>query len=287
MKAFYTGLACTLLAATTVSASAQDSLTLRREIESALIRASESGTLADAGASARITSHGGIRYELGAVVDGRRSGTGGVKVLAVTPGSAAWRLDLRPGDQLLSINGRSVAGQDVQQAVNSGGGKLDVSWLRAGTRMAATDRADAVMVPAYQLTVGARSGGGCGFVSDRQGVVPKNEDIFPAEITRIDGRSTPLNGLYQYELPAGQHVLTVAEHVDVHRFSMQQSRQIALSNRLKTARQIYKTLVVDVKPNMTYRIGARLNRDRMDTESIRRNAYWDPVIWESRAQPCR
>ena len=37
---------------------------------------------------------------------------------------------------------------------------------------------------------------------------------------------------------------------------------------------------------MSYAIGARLLRDRLDAQSIRDNAYWEPVVWEERAEPC-
>ena len=271
-------------------ASAQDGTTLKREIETALARAAETGTLPDDGrGTTTLRSEARVRYDLGAVVDLRRAGTGGLPVLAVTPGSAASRLDLRAGDRLLAINGRNVAGRTdaLQQAIDAGNGKLSVQWLRGGKRLAAQDQADAVAVPAYQLTVGGRSAAGCGFVSDQQGVVPKSRQVFAAAITRIDGRSTPLAGQYEYELPVGKHVLTIAEGIDRNRLSIGQQKQIALSHRLKTAAQSYKTLVVDVQPNTTYRIGVRLLPDKLDAASVRRNAYWEPVVWEKRPQACR
>ena len=271
-------------------APAQDGATLRREIETALARAAETGTLLDDGRGTTLRSEARVRYELGAVVDVRSAGTGGLPVLAVTPGSAASRLDLRAGDRLLAINGRNVnAGGSgaLQQAIDAGNGKLAVQWLRAGKRLAAQDQADAVAVPAYQLTVGGRSAGGCGFVSDQQGVVPKSQQIFAAGITRINGRSTPLAGKYEYELPVGKHVLTIAENIDRNRLSIGQQKQMALSHRLKTAAQSYKTLVVDVQPNTSYRIGVRLLPDKLDNDAIRRNAYWEPVVWETRPQTCR
>lgn len=207
----------------------------------------------------------------------------------MTPGSAASRLGLRAGDRLLAINGRKVGTQasQLQQAIDAGGGKLAASWSRAGKRLVANDSADAIVIPAYQLVVGGVSTKGCGFVSDQQGVVPKRQGTFQGLITRVDGRSTPLGGEYEYELPSGEHVLTIADRIDRSRLTMREGRQMQLSNRLKTAAQSYKTLVVDVKPNTTYRIGVRLFKDKLDNDSIRRNAYWEPVVWETRAQTCR
>lgn len=278
-----------LAAAMTLPAAAQDSATLQREVETALVRAAESGTLPATGHAATLRGQARVRYELGAVVDVRNANANGLPVLAVTPGSAASRLGLRAGDRLLAINGRKVGTQanQLQQAIDAGGGKLAASWSRAGKQLAANDSADAVAIPSYQLIVGDATNKGCGFVSDQQGVVPKSEDIYRAEITRIDGRSTPLAGLYQYEIPTGRHVLTIAEKIDRHRMSLRVQRTAYLANRLKTAVQSYKTLVIDVKPNTSYLIGVRLLEDKLDDDSIRRNAYWEPVIWETRAQTCR
>ena len=69
--------------------------------------------------------------------------------------------------------------------------------------------------------------------------------------------------------------------------SLRVQRTAHLANRLKTAAQSYKTLVIDVKPNTSYLIGVRLLEDKLDNDSIRRNAYWEPVMWETRAQACR
>ena len=278
-----------LAVAIALPVAAQDSATLQREVETALVRAAESGTLPASGRTSTLRSEARVRYELGAVVDVRNASASGLPVLAVTPGSAASRLGLRAGDRLLSINGRKVGTQasQLQQAIDAGDGRLSASWSRAGKQLAANDAADAVAIPAYKLVVGDTASKGCGFVSDQQGVVPKSQDIFEGFITKVDGRSTPLGGKYEYELPAGKHVLTVMDRIDPNRLTMREQRQMYLAHRLKTAAQSYKTLVVDVKPNTTYRIGVRLFKDKLDNESIRRNAYWEPMVWETRAQACR
>ena len=48
----------------------------------------------------------------------------------------------------------------------------------------------------------------------------------------------------------------------------------------------YKPLVVDVQPGTTYKIGARLLRDRLDADSIRAKAYWEPVVWAVDPDAC-
>ena len=282
-------LASLVAASLSTTAIAQDHATLQREVETALVRAAEGSAWPPRGGAITVRRDARVRYELGAVVDVRNASGDGLPVLAITPGSAASRLGLRAGDRLLAINGRKVGAQaqQLQQAIDAGGGKIAASWSRAGKRLAANDAADAVAVPAYQLVLGGGNGQGCGFVSDKQGVVPKSQKIFDAFITRIDGRSTPLGGKYEYELPIGEHVLTITDRIDPNRLTAGQRKQMHLAHRLKTAAQSYKTLVVDVKPNTAYRIGVRLHSDKLDNESIRRNAYWEPVVWETRAQTCR
>jgi len=44
---------------------------------------------------------------------------------------------------------------------------------------------------------------------------------------------------------------------------------------------------VDIEPDRTYRIGARLHRDRLDRDGIRGNTFWEPVVWSSFASRCR
>ncbi len=49
----------------------------------------------------------------------------------------------------------------------------------------------------------------------------------------------------------------------------------------------YKAIVVTVEPNMRYSIGAKLDRNAMDNDAMRANAYWEPVVFKERAQECR
>jgi len=38
---------------------------------------------------------------------------------------------------------------------------------------------------------------------------------------------------------------------------------------------------------MRYSIGAKLDRNAMDNDAMRANAYWEPVVFKERAQECR
>ena len=142
-----------------------------------------------------------------------------------------------------------------------------------------------VAVPAYRIEIGPETRGACGFVTAHAGTVPKSQGIFRADITTIDGRSTPLQPVNRHRLPVGRHVLVVREFIDRHRLNSAQLLQIDKMKRFAMAKA-YKPLVVDVKPNTSYRIGARLLRDRLDTQSLRDNAYWEPVVWEEVPETC-
>lgn len=127
---------------------------------------------------------------------------------------------------------------------------------------------------------------GCGYVTDQRAAVPESQDIYRVEITRIDGRSTPLSGKPRYRVEAGRHELTVAERIDPSRLPGAAVAQIEKMERLEKARA-YRTLSVDVPAGTSLAIGARVLRDRLDVESIRDKAYWEPVVWDTRAEACR
>lgn len=133
---------------------------------------------------------------------------------------------------------------------------------------------------------GAAVAAGCGYVTDQRAAVPESQDIYRVEITRIDGRSTPLSGKPRYRVEAGRHELTVAEHIDPARLPGAAVAQIEKMKRLEKARA-YRTLSVDVPAGTSLSIGARLLRDRLDAQSIRDKAYWEPVVWDTRAEACR
>lgn len=223
------------------------------------------------------------RYELGAVVDVRRTSANGVTILAVTPGGAADRLGLQAGDQLRAINGHRLDGAPkpssaLENALQEGNGALRVEAVRKGKTLVFSGRADtADAVPQGNSK-------SCGYVST-EGVVPRSQGVFQAEITQIDGRSTPLQRTLRHRLHAGKHVLVVREFIDPARLNSAQLLQIAKMKKFAMARA-YKSLVVDVEPGVSYRIGARLFKDRLDTQSIRDNAYWEPVVWAEVPEAC-
>ena len=260
---------------------------LNRDIEAALLEQGDRNALGTSDAPLTVAAPAQVRYELGAVVV---AGDVGATVMAVTPGSAAQRLRLQPGDRLLAINGTRIAGAAdpvaaLETAVRNGDGTLRIEASRDGRTLQLSGRADVVAIPAYQLIVGAPGTTGCGYVTSTAGPLPNSRGIYRAEITRIDGRSTPLQPLNRHRLDAGRHVLTVRELIDRSWLSRAQIVQIAKMQRLEDA-DAYKTLVLDAKPGVSYRIGARLLRDRLDARNIRENAYWEPVVWAEVPERC-
>ena len=125
----------------------------------------------------------------------------------------------------------------------------------------------------------------CGFVTDQRGAIPRNDGIFPVVITRIDGRSTPLEPRNRHAVATGKRILTVDERIDRHRLPGAAIPQVERMRKLEQQRA-YKTLEVEVEPGMSHAIGARLRRDRLDAESIRNNEYWEPVVWDTRPERC-
>jgi len=261
-----------------------------RELDAALVQMSERGDLKDAGAPQVIQKPAQVRYELGAVVDVRSAQRSGLPVLALTPDGPAARIGLKVGDRLVALNGVRLDGASppaplLEQAMQRGQGRITAEVLRGTAPVTLRGTADVSAVPAYRLEIGPDTRGTCGFVTARMGVVPKTRNIFRADITTIDGRSTPLQSVNRHRLAAGRHVLVVQELIDTNRLNPAQLVQINKMKRFALAKA-YKPLVVDIKPNTSYRIGARLLRDKLDTQSLRDNAYWEPVVWEEVAEPC-
>lgn len=281
-------LAVTWLLAWPAMAQQADTAQLQRDVESALLALGDRGALGTSDEPLTVTAPAQVRYELGAVIVPRPDGA--PAIMAITPGGAAERLRLRVGDRLVSVNGQRLAGEadlvaTLQSAIAEGDGALRVEYLRAGKAQAARGSADIVAIPAYQLVVGAATTGACdGFVTD-QGVQPRSHAIYAADITRIDGRSTPLTPVNRHRVAPGRHVLTVRELIDRTWLNRAQIRAIELMQRRERARA-YKALVVDIQPGATYKVGARLLRDRLDSDSIRDNAYWEPVVWAVEPGAC-
>lgn len=227
------------------------------------------------------------RYVLGAVVDVRRANAKGITILAITPGGAANRIGLQAGDQLRVVNGRRLddtltPSSVLEQALQEGNGSLKIEAIRNGESIFLSGRADAES-PIATRHLG--TSGFCGYVTDQAAAPKISQGIHAAVITSIDGRSTSLQSVNRHRLSAGRHVLVVSEAIEDLYFNSSQQK-----NRFYTLRRLHarahKALVVDVKPGMILRVGAKLLHDKLNSESIRNNEYWQPVVWKEVPERC-
>lgn len=234
-----------------------------------------------------VTGASHARYVLGAVVDVRRANAKGITILAITPGGTANRIGLQAGDQLRVVNGRRLddtltPSSVLEQALQEGNGSLKIEAIRNGKSIFLSGRADTES-PIAASHIGASRF--CGYVTDQAAAPKISQGIHAAVITSIDGRSTPLQSPNRHRLSAGRHVLVVSEAIeDLYLNSSQQKNRFYTLRRLHA--RAHKALVVDVKPGMSLRIGARLLRDKLDSENIRNNEYWQPVVWKEVPERC-
>lgn len=265
-----------------------------RELDDAVVRMSERGDLQHGMAPPTFTQPARLRHGLGAVLDVRQANRAGLQVLAVTPNAAADRLGLREGDRIRAINGHRLDGNAaptplLQAALDAGNGRLRVELDRGGNRLTLEGSADVVQIPAYRMTVAPSASLGCGHVSDDWGLtvsprhirVPGNrpQDISQARVLRINGRSTPMQRQARHRVPAGRIILLVDEQIESQWFPLSGTQ---VHQRARNT----KPLVIDVQPGKRYQIAARRLVERITSDNVRRNDYWEPVMLSVRDEHC-
>lgn len=246
---------------------------------------------------------------LGLLVDSKTSAGDGLHVLAVTPGGNAERIGLRAGDVLVALNGNALASSDgaatLRNTVDTlpDGGKLDFNVRRDGKAQQLSGAAASMYLPAMHLSVGSgtalasnaspngamaaaqgsTSGGsaavsGCGRINDFD-VAPRGQQLHKARIIAIDNVTPGPHGSQAFRVEAGTHVIKVAEQIE--------SRYLAFNDRQRNSQLGggYKSITVNVAPDTTYLVAARLNDDQRDNPA--NGAYWDPVIWKEVPETCR
>jgi hypothetical protein len=251
---------------------------------------------------------------LGLLVDSKSSGAGdGLHVLAVTPGGNAERMGLRAGDVLVALNGTQLSPADgaatLRNTVDTlpDGGRLDFNVRRDGHATTVGGAATSTYLPAMHLSVGsgtalasnageagsnaaagssqgaygrgpADTSQGCGRISDFD-VAPRGQGLHKATIIAIDNHTPGPHGSQSYQVSAGPHTLKVSENIEQRYFSFN-SRQ-----RNAQVGGGYKTVDVNVAPDTTYLVAARLNENQRDNPA--NGAYWDPVVWKETPETCR
>jgi membrane-associated protease RseP (regulator of RpoE activity) len=248
---------------------------------------------------------------LGLLVDSSGTAHDGLHVLGVTPGGSAEHMGLRAGDVLVALNGAAltdgnVAAVTLRQAVDRlpSGGELAFEVRRENQAHSVSGAVNSVYLPPMRLSIGdgvalaangasaaaampmaaaaatsASTSTGCGRISDFD-VAPRQQQLHAAKIISIDGVTPGPTGATAYRVAVGQHVLKVAERIENRYLSFNDRQRNGGSNRDQ-----YKSLTVDVAPDTTTLIAARLNDDKRN--EWQGGAYWDPVAWKQTTESCR
>jgi membrane-associated protease RseP (regulator of RpoE activity) len=230
---------------------------------------------------------------LGLLVDSAHEYRDGLHVFGVTPGGGAERIGVRAGDVLVALNGNSLADKadaasEMRRSIGAlpDGSPLAFDIRRNGQAVAMSGALSSVYLPPMRLMIGtgallATSGtndvsSGCGRITEFD-VAPRQQHLHAAKIISIDGVAPGPTGTMSYRVKAGQHVLKVAEGIE--------SRYLSFGGRMHSAASVYKSLTIDVPPDTTILIAARLNEDKRNEPKD--GAFWDPVAWKQVAEPCR
>jgi hypothetical protein len=244
---------------------------------------------------------------LGVLVDsasGERA-RDGLHVVGTTPGSSAERMGLRSGDVLVAVNGAALVnlGDDAEGGARAAhvlrsqvdaladGAPLAFDVRRNGRDIAVSGALASTWIPAMRLMVGdgtvlaaahgnydpaATGAGACGRISIFD-VAPRQEQLHGASLINIDGKLAGVSGQTVFRVPAGEHVLEIGERIE--------NRYLTINDRQRNSGRRYKTLTVNVMPDTTYFVAARLNEDKR-TE-WKDGAFWDPKVWKETAENCR
>lgn len=231
---------------------------------------------------------------LGLLVDSAHEYRDGLHVFGVTPGGGAERIGVRAGDVLVALNGNSLADKAdaaalLRRAIDTlpDGSPLAFDIRRDGRAIAMAGALASVYLPPMRLLIGtgallatnAASDtsdiAGCGRITEFD-VAPRQQHLHAAKIISIDGVAPGPSGSMSYRVKAGVHVLKVSEGIE--------NRYLSFGSRTHSATAIYKSLTVDVAPDTTVLIAARLNEDKRNDPQ--NGAFWDPVAWKQVAEPC-
>jgi hypothetical protein len=286
---------------------------LQEELRVLLLDMIESGAFGQTPSeqiSLSIDSPGQRATNLGVLVDSSSGSAAvdGLQVVGTTPGSSASRLGLNSGDVIAAINDVSLAG--LGDDANGGAraalvlrdqleslpdnSTIDFKVIRNGRSSTISGTMDSAWIPALRLTVGdgvavaaagqssgyqnPSAGSGCGRLSIFDSA-PRQQNLHGASLISIDGERSPMGGQEVFRLSEGRHVLMVGEKIE--------SRYLAFNNvfRNSNVKNPYKTLEIDVAPNTTYFLAAKLIQEKRNVWVD--GAYWEPVIWSESTESCK
>lgn len=307
-------LACLAFSTAVAAQSVPVEQRLGEEVQLALARLIESGAFADKpGEEIAFTLDEPARRvnNLGLLVDSASSerAADGLRVLGVTPRSAAQRMGIKAGDRIVGLNGTSLIALGADPAGHAqaattmrtlvdalgDGAPLEFTLQRDGKPLTLRGELSSIVLPPIHLQVGrdellastapsssrreARidtGNGGCGRLNDFD-VAPRQQDLYGVKLLMIDGVSTGPAGVHQFRVSAGTHTLKLVELIPAKVY-----RRLN-PTRLGDGPEV-KTLTVRVQADTTYYLAAKFNEDKRNSRVS--GEYWDPVVWREKPDKC-
>ena len=108
---------------------------------------------------------------------------------------------------------------------------------------------------------------------------PRRQNLHRAVLVAVDGGMPGPLDASSWRITPGKHTIKLAEAVDGREFS-------ALKQYERDGHQPdrYKTIEIDAKPGVTYRLAAEFQRAHR--LQIRDGQYWQPVVWKETPESC-
>jgi len=223
---------------------------------------------------------------LGLVLDTANS-RDGYKVLSVTPGGVGDKLDIQPGDKVKAINNINMDSIDktkvmdlLKDALKED--ELSLAVESKGKFKVLTTKLTPNHIPEIKIEIGSlgameisstKESTACGLVSIYN-IPPEARDIYPVTVKMVDDLAMDgnLSRRTRHFLKPGKHTVYLREQIS------------SSSWRVSKRKSSTKSLVIDVKANMSYEIGAQFIRSKRYEKAS--GEYWEPVVWRTKEKKC-
>ena len=211
----------------------------------------------------------------------------GYKVMSVSPGSLADKLQITTGNIIIAINGVNTKNDTQRLAFvelenTLPGDTITLKLNKQGSISSVKAIVEGQYTPSIKLEIGDASivannttsqiieeldETSCGKVSVFF-KPPFTRNLHYANVTRINDRNVN-SDRESFRLSPGKHTVYLHEMIADSMFTRR-------SRSLQTA----KTLEIDVKANTTYYLAAKFIRKNRSEQ--RNGGYWEPVVWKTR-----
>jgi molybdopterin-binding protein len=210
----------------------------------------------------------------------------GYKVMSVSPGSLADKLQITTGNIIIAINGVNTKNDTQRLAFvelenTLPGDTITLKLNKQGSISSVNAIVEGQYTPSIKLEIGDASivannttsqiieeldETACGKVSVFF-KPPFTRNLHYANVTRINDRNVN-SDRESFRLSPGKHTVYLHEMIADSMFTRR-------SRSLQTA----KTLEIDVKANTTYYLAAKFIRKNRSEQ--RNGGYWEPVVWKT------